>query len=34
MAIELAEKQIKEKLGKEGQETLIDEYIRKLETTK
>jgi F-type H+-transporting ATPase subunit b len=34
MALELAEKQIKEKLGKEGQETLIDEYIRKLETTK
>jgi F-type H+-transporting ATPase subunit b len=34
MALELAERQIKETLGKEGQETLIDEYIRKLETTK
>ncbi len=31
MALELAEKQIKEKLGKKEQETLIDEYIKKLE---
>ena len=31
MALELAEKQIKEKLGETGQEALIDEYIKKLE---
>ncbi len=30
-ALELAEKQIKEQLGKEGQLLLIDEYIKKLE---
>ncbi len=30
-ALELAEKQIKEQLGKEGQLSLIDEYIKKLE---
>jgi len=33
MALELAEKQIKEKLGKKEQEALIDEYIKKLEVT-
>jgi F-type H+-transporting ATPase subunit b len=31
MALELAEKSIKEKLGKEEQHALIDEYIKKLE---
>ncbi len=31
MALELAEKQIKEKLGRKEQEGLIDEYIKKLE---
>jgi len=31
MALELAEKQIKEKLGKKEQEALIDEYLKKLE---
>lgn len=31
MALELAEKQIKEKLGQKEQEGLFDEYIRKLE---
>ncbi len=31
MALELAEKQIKERLGKKEQEALIDEYIKKLE---
>lgn len=31
MALELAEKQIKEKLGRKEQEGLFDEYIRKLE---
>lgn len=31
MALELAEKQIKERLGKKGQEKLIEEYIEKLE---
>ncbi len=34
MALELAEKQIKEKLGKKEQETLVDEYIKKLEVKK
>jgi F-type H+-transporting ATPase subunit b len=33
MALELAEKQIKERLGKEGHDALIDEYIKKLEGT-
>ncbi len=31
LALELAEKQIKEKLGKKEQDALIDEYIKKLE---
>ena len=31
MALELAEKQIKEKLGQSEQETLIDDYIKRLE---
>ncbi len=31
MALELAEKQIKEKLGQKEQEALIDEYIKRLE---
>jgi len=31
MALELAEKQIKEKLGQKEQESLFDEYIKKLE---
>ncbi len=31
MALELAEKQIKERLGTTGQEKLIDEYVKKLE---
>jgi len=31
MALELAEKQIKEKLGKKEQDSLVDEYIKKLE---
>jgi len=34
MALELAEKQIKERLGKKEQEALIDEYIKKLEAAK
>jgi len=34
MALELAEKQIKERLGKKEQEALIDEYIQKLEVAK
>jgi|Deesub1362A_J573_1020465.scaffolds.fasta_scaffold03214_3 F-type H+-transporting ATPase subunit b len=33
IAIELAEKQIKEKLGREEQEALIDEYIQRLSAT-
>ena len=31
MALELAEKQIKEKLGKKEQEDLVDDYIKRLE---
>lgn len=31
MALELAEKQIKEKLGKKEQEALVDDYIKRLE---
>ena len=31
LALELAEKQIKEKLGKKEQEVLIDDYIKRLE---
>jgi F-type H+-transporting ATPase subunit b len=31
MALELAEKQIKEKLGKKEQEALINDYIKRLE---
>jgi F0F1-type ATP synthase membrane subunit b/b' len=31
MALELAEKQIKEKLGQKEQEALIDDYIKRLE---
>jgi F0F1-type ATP synthase membrane subunit b/b' len=34
LALELAEKQIKESLGKKEQTTLIDEYIKKLEVKK
>ena len=34
LALELAEKQIKESLGKKEQATLIDEYIKKLEVKK
>ncbi len=34
IAIELAERQIKEKLGREEQEALIEEYIQKLEGKK
>ncbi len=34
IAIELAEKQIKEKLGREEQEALIEEYIQRLEEKK
>ncbi len=32
MALELAEKQIKEKLGQKEQDALIDDYIKRLET--
>jgi F-type H+-transporting ATPase subunit b len=31
LALEMAEKQIKEKLGKEEQEALVDDYIKRLE---
>lgn len=34
MALELAEKQIKEKMGQKEQEALIDDYIKKLEAKK
>jgi F-type H+-transporting ATPase subunit b len=34
MALELAEKQLKERLGREKQDELIDEYIKKLEASK
>lgn len=34
MALELAERQLKERLGKKEQDALIDEYIRKLEASK